>query len=200
MPPFTALDSFFERKNMNISREQLTAPCVYQVLKGATVLYVGCGASGMGRVFDITTEQKGRTKAFAHCTEVSVEYFFDKTAALKNEAQLIHQLHPKHNVFCPSCEHYAKRRPKRLQGRGVVFGKTRHAILSLLLGNAEKAYFVREVVRLTGMGNGVVHRELSNLTKANILRRTPSGKSVFFQAEVNSPFFHEMQSMVLKGA
>lgn len=175
-------------------------PCVYRVYKKQEVLYVGCGTSGMGRVFDVSPEQKGRTKAFAQCTEAIVEHFADKAEATKNEAQLIHQLHPKHNAFCPSCGYYAKRRPKRLQGSGVVFGKTRHAILSLLLGSAEKAYFVREIVRLLGIGNGAVHRELTALTNAGVLRREQKGKAVFFQAETNSPFFHEMQSMVLKGA
>lgn len=185
---------------MIISKQQMNDPCVYRVTKNQIVLYVGCGTSGMGRVFDESPEQKGRTKAFAQCTEVDVECFADKTSALKSEAQLIHELHPKYNAYCPSCGHYSKRRPKRLQGRGVVFGKSRHAILTLLLGNEEKAYFVREIAKLTGMSIGPAHRELKNLTKANILRRTPKGKSVFFQAETNSPFFHEMKSMVEKGA
>jgi DNA-binding transcriptional ArsR family regulator len=198
--PFTVLDSFFERKNMIISKQQMNDPCVYKVVKVYEVLYVGCGTSGMGRVFDISPEQKGRTKAFAQCDEVDVEYFSDKAAASSAEALLIHKLHPKHNAFCPKCGHYSKRRPKRLQGKGVVFGKTRHAILSLLLNNSEKAYFVREVARLTGVGVGATHRELKSLTKANILRRAQKGNSVFFQADTNSPFFHEMQSMVLKGA
>lgn len=200
MPPFTALDSFFERKNMNISREQLTTPCVYQVLKGATVLYVGCGVSGMGRVFDVSPDQKGRTKAFTECTEVMIDHFSDKAAAYSYESQLIHQLHPTYNAFCPKCGHYAKNRTKRLQGVGVLFGKTRHAMLSLLLNNPEKGYFLREVVRLTGTGHGATQRELKKLVQLGVLNRTQKGSFVFYQAEVNSPFFHEMQSMVLKGA
>ena len=186
---------------MRITKQQLTIPCVYQVLgEDASILYVGCGTSGMGRVFDISPDQKGRTKAFTECTEVMIDHFSDKAAAYSYESQLIHQLHPTHNAFCPKCGHYAKNRPKRLQGVGVVFGRTRHAMLSLLLNNPEKGYFLREVVRLLGTGHGATQRELKKLVQLGVLNRTQKGNFVFYQAEVNSPFFHEMQSMVRKGA
>ncbi len=180
---------------MNITKEQLTSPCVYRVLglKG-TVLYVGCGS--LSRVLDINTEQKGRAKAFATCVSVAVEFSSTKEQALLAESKLIHELHPKHNAFCPKCGYYAKRRPKRLQGKGIIFGKTKHALLELFLGKPEKGFFVREAARATGISVGTVHRELKFLAQAGILKKARH----VYQAESSSPFFRELQSMVLKGA
>lgn len=186
---------------ISLTSEQLTAPCNYRVLDSRSrVLYVGCGAGGMGRVFDFTPEQKRRLKAFDCCDKVEIEFFSSKEAALKAEGDLIHQLHPKFNAFCPRCPHYAKRGPKRLQGRGLLFGKTRHAILSLLFEHPEKAFFTREVVRSTGLGTGCVQRELRNLAKICVLRREQIAGRPFYRAEIQSPFYNEMRSMVLKGA
>ena len=185
---------------ITLNKKQMNSPCVYRVIQGQDVLYVGYGASGMSRIFDVSISQKGRTKAFDDCTEVCVESFVDKAEAAKHEAQLIHELHPIGNGYCPKCRHYVKDHPERLQGRGVFFGKTRHAILALLLEHPEKAYSIREIERAVGICVGAVHREVTNLTKASILRRVLMGKSVYYEAETNSPFFHEMQSMVLKGA
>jgi len=187
---------------ITLTAEQLTAPCNYRVFDNwGHVLYVGCGVAGMGRVFDFTPEQKGRVKAFQRCSVIEVEFFRTKDRALKAEGDLIHEWHPRFNAFCPRCNHYVKKRPKRLQGRGVLFGKSRHAILSLMFENPEKAYSTREVMRLVG-SNGAAQRELKTLSQPGtcVLRRTKRGNQVFYQAETNSPYYNELRSMVLKGA
>ncbi len=188
-------------QTISLTSEQMNAPCVYRVLNAKRKpLYVGCGTSGMGRVFDFSPDQRGRCRAFDSCSSVGIEFFSSKEQAAQVEAAMIHQLHPKFNAFCPSCGYYSKRRPRRMQGAGVIFGKTRHQILALLLGRSEKAYYLREVARLTGLSVGLVSRELKTLTKLGVLRRRQQGKSIFYQAETESPFFHELKSMVGKGA
>jgi hypothetical protein len=186
--------------SLSLQSESLTAPCVYRVIDTEQVTYIGAGTSGMGRIFDISPEQKGRTKAFAKCNRVEITFFSSQVEALKAEATMIHQLHPKFNGFCSQCGYYVKRRPKRLQGKGLLFGKARHDLLSLLLINSEKAYHMREIVRLIGMGMGAVQREINGLASKGILKKTRKGNQVFYQAETLHPVFQELRSMVLKGA
>ena len=186
---------------LTLSKADLADPCVYKVLDAKQrVLYVGCGASGMGRVFDISSDQKGRTRAFKLCDQVQIRFFTSKKTAEEIEAQLIHEFHPKYNCFCPRCNYYIKRRPKRLQSRGLLFGKTRSALLSLLFKNPEKAYYLREIASLTAVPVGAVGRELGGLARRGFVKRFSKGSNVFFQAEVAHPIFNELRSMVLKGA
>jgi len=186
---------------LSLKYSQMLAPCVYKVLDVKQhVLYVGFGSGGMGRVFDVSPDQKGRTKAFNKCDSVAVEFFPSIGSAEASEGALIHQLHPKHNAFCPRCNHYLKRRPKRFQNRGVLFGATRHRLLALLLTTPEKAYYLREIARLTGVSVGTTSRELKALVRIHVLKQVRTGHSVFFQAESASPFFNELRSMVAKGA
>ena len=42
----------------------------------------------------------------------------------------------------------------------ALFGKTRRAVLSLLYGHADEAFYLRQVARMAGAGLGAVQREL----------------------------------------
>jgi predicted nucleotidyltransferase len=80
----------------------------------------------------------------------------------------------------------------------ILFGKTRGAILALLFGRPDEKFYLRQVVRASGYGLGPVQRELKLLTGAGIIRRTQSGRQVYFQANRESPVFPELKSLVAK--
>jgi predicted nucleotidyltransferase len=81
-----------------------------------------------------------------------------------------------------------------------LFGKTRRAVLSLLYGHADEAFYIRHIVRVAGAGHGAVQRELKQLTDAGIIQRTVRGKQVYYQANAKCPIFAELKSLIVKTA
>jgi predicted nucleotidyltransferase len=82
----------------------------------------------------------------------------------------------------------------------VLFGKTRRRVLGWLYGHADQTFYLREIVRQAGSAQGAVQRELEALTRAGLLSRTVRGRQVYFQANVNSPIYAELQQILLKTA
>lgn len=80
----------------------------------------------------------------------------------------------------------------------ILFGKVRRAILSVLFNHTNEAFYLRQIVRTTGFGLGPVQRELKHLAESGIIRRTVSGRQVYFQANPNSPIFPELKSLIIK--
>ncbi|MHB1034422.1 MAG: nucleotidyltransferase domain-containing protein [Pirellulales bacterium] len=80
----------------------------------------------------------------------------------------------------------------------TLFGKTRRAVLALLYGHADEAFYLREIVRVAGLGLGAVQREVKGLTQAGIIRRTARGHQVYYQADAECPIFAELRSVVTK--
>ena len=82
----------------------------------------------------------------------------------------------------------------------TLFGKSRLAILSLLLVDHTARLYLRQIVSLTKLGVGAVQRELAALTGCGILIRTVEGRQVYFQANTACPVFAELKSMIVKTA
>ena len=82
----------------------------------------------------------------------------------------------------------------------VLFGRARRLILGWLLGHADEEFFVRELVRRTGLSPGSVQRELAALFRAGLVSRRTSGRQVYFRADRSSPVFPELQSLFVKTA
>ncbi len=80
----------------------------------------------------------------------------------------------------------------------TLFGKTRRLVLALLYGNTNEAYYLRQIVRLTGVGLGPLQRELRQLTDAAIILRTIRGNHVYYQANPDSLIFNELKNIVRK--
>jgi predicted nucleotidyltransferase len=80
----------------------------------------------------------------------------------------------------------------------LLFGGYRRRILSLLLLQPEQSFYVREIVRLTGVPAGSLHRELSQLTEAGLLRRSVAGNQVRYQADGACPIFEELAGIFRK--
>jgi len=81
---------------------------------------------------------------------------------------------------------------------GGLFGRTRTAILSLLYGHADESFYLRQLVRETGAGNGAVQREVKHLSDAGLIVRKNVGNLVFYRANRKSPVFSELRGLLLK--
>ena len=73
-------------------------------------------------------------------------------------------------------------------------------MLGWLLGHADEAYYLRELVRQTGGAVGAVQRELEQLTAAGLVCREVRGKQVYFQANQKAAIFPELQGLFAKTA
>ena len=78
----------------------------------------------------------------------------------------------------------------------ALFGKTRLAVLSLLYLNENRKYYLREIIRELGLGQGAAQRELARLAAEGLLDRTRSGNRVYYQANSRSPDFTELKVML----
>jgi predicted nucleotidyltransferase len=79
-----------------------------------------------------------------------------------------------------------------------LFPEYRQKVLGLLLLHPEAQYHVREIARLTNTTAGSLHRELSKLAAAQVLRREISGNQVYYQANTSFPIFDELASILRK--
>jgi predicted nucleotidyltransferase len=82
----------------------------------------------------------------------------------------------------------------------LLLGRTRLSILSLLLPQPERRLYLREIVRMTGAGQGAVQRELKTLTRAGILTKTREGNLTYYQANQRAPVFGDLRGLVEKTA
>ncbi len=82
----------------------------------------------------------------------------------------------------------------------ALFGKTRRAVLSLLYGHADEAFYLRQIARAAGVGLGAVQRELRQLSDAGIIQRTVRGRQVYYRANPECPIFAELKGVVVEEA
>jgi len=82
----------------------------------------------------------------------------------------------------------------------ALFGKTKRTVLALLLTNPQESFYLRQIVRSAGLGQGAVQRELQHLTEAGLLLRRRQGHQIFYQANQTSPIFKELKSLLVKTA
>lgn len=79
-----------------------------------------------------------------------------------------------------------------------LFGKTRSAVLGLLLMRPDERFHLRQIARLSGGGLGAVQREVAALARMGILRREESGRQVYYQADRSSAIFGELCALLVK--
>src|SRR5690348_9087768 len=79
-----------------------------------------------------------------------------------------------------------------------LFGQTRTAILTLLYAHADESFYLRQLVREIGAGNGAIQREVRQLSDAGLIIRKTVGRQVFYQANRKSPVFSELRGLLLK--
>ena len=71
-------------------------------------------------------------------------------------------------------------------------------MLALLLSHADESFYVRQIVKAAGIGQGTVQRELARLTEAGLLIREQQGNQVFFRANRDCPIFKELKALITK--
>ena len=82
----------------------------------------------------------------------------------------------------------------------ALFGKTRRGVLSLLYGHPDESFYVRQIARWVGAGQGAVQRELKRLSQGGVIRCSRRGRQVFYQANPGCPVYAELQGLILKTA
>ena len=82
----------------------------------------------------------------------------------------------------------------------LLLGKTRLSILSLLFSQPDRKLYLRQIIRLTGGGQGAIQRELASLVRAGVLTRTREANLVYFQLNRAVPVFDELRGIVQKTA
>lgn len=80
----------------------------------------------------------------------------------------------------------------------ALFTKAQQMVLTLLFGRPDKSFYLNEVVRYAAMGKGVISRELVKLTAAGLLVATKRGNQNHYQANIESPIYHELVQIVKK--
>lgn len=80
----------------------------------------------------------------------------------------------------------------------ALFQGTRRKVLALFFLNSDKQYYFSEVARLTKTRQGVVQRELKNLTEAGILNAEKRGRQKFYSANRSNPIFPDLRNIVFK--
>lgn len=80
----------------------------------------------------------------------------------------------------------------------ALFTKAQQMVLTLLLGQPDKSFYLNEVVRYAAMGRGVISRELTKLTDAGLLVESKRGNQNHYQANTASPIYNELLQIVKK--
>jgi predicted nucleotidyltransferase len=80
----------------------------------------------------------------------------------------------------------------------ILFSEYRRRVLSLLLLHPDLRCHVREIARQTGTSAGTLHKELSRLALAGILKRTEQGKQVYYSADRDCPIFEDLANILRK--
>jgi hypothetical protein len=80
----------------------------------------------------------------------------------------------------------------------ALFGRTKLRVIGLLFASSDDSFYLREIVRLTGAGNGAVQRELALLTAVGLVRRELRGRQVYFTANHEASIYPELESLIAK--
>lgn len=80
----------------------------------------------------------------------------------------------------------------------TLFGRTRTALLGLLLAHPDEWLHLRQIARESGTSAGTAHRELQVLVNLGLLLREPGPTAVRFKANAGHPVFPELKNLFAK--
>lgn len=80
----------------------------------------------------------------------------------------------------------------------ALFTGTQQQVLGLLYGQPERSFYVKEILRLTGMGVATIKRELDRMLGAGILSMTRIGNQHHYRANPQCPVYDELIGIVKK--
>jgi predicted nucleotidyltransferase len=79
-----------------------------------------------------------------------------------------------------------------------LFPRTRQAILSAVLLNPDRSWYVRDFARHLKIPVSNLAREVPRLVKAGFLKTWKDGSRVYIQADRENPIFPELRSLMVK--
>ncbi len=80
----------------------------------------------------------------------------------------------------------------------LIPSQCRVKLLTLFLSNPGRAFYVREIERMTGENITAIRRELSNLESFGLLAREWKGKQLYFSVQQDFILYNELQRIILK--
>jgi hypothetical protein len=82
-----------------------------------------------------------------------------------------------------------------------LFGsKTRIALLSKLLMNADKSFYIRQLAKEMDIPYSMLYKEEKNLARLGIVNEEKKGKVTIVSVNKKLPYFAELKSLMLKTA
>lgn len=80
----------------------------------------------------------------------------------------------------------------------ALFTKTQQQIFALLYGRPQKSFYLKEILRMTGMGVATIKNELDSFLSSGILSMTKIGNQHHYQANPDCPIYDELINIVRK--
>ncbi|MCB1941871.1 MAG: nucleotidyltransferase domain-containing protein [Candidatus Accumulibacter sp.] len=80
----------------------------------------------------------------------------------------------------------------------VLFSGVQQRVLGLLFGQPDRSFYGNEIARLGLTGRGALQRELERMHSSGLVTMSQVGRQKHYQANRNSPIFHELRGIVLK--
>ncbi|MCU7853848.1 MAG: nucleotidyltransferase domain-containing protein [Candidatus Thiodiazotropha sp. (ex Monitilora ramsayi)] len=80
----------------------------------------------------------------------------------------------------------------------ALFTETQQKVLGLLYGQPDKSFYLKEILRQTGMGVATIKRELDRMLAAGILHMTKIGNQHHYQANPECPIYAELITIIKK--
>lgn len=80
----------------------------------------------------------------------------------------------------------------------ALFTRTQRQLLGIFFGHPEQSFYLNQIVRLAGVGTGSVQRELKRLAGAGLLTVRKVGNQKHYQANPETPIFHDLCNMARK--
>ena len=80
----------------------------------------------------------------------------------------------------------------------ALFSKVQQRVLGLIFGQPERSFYLSEIMRNVRSGTGAVERELSRLQRSGLVSVERIGNQKHYRANLQSPIFSELQSLVIK--
>jgi hypothetical protein len=81
----------------------------------------------------------------------------------------------------------------------ALFTRTQQRVLAQVFGQPERSFFAKELIVLTGGGNGAVQRELMRLLASGLIVPTVVlGRQKYYKANADGPIFAELCAIATK--
>jgi len=78
----------------------------------------------------------------------------------------------------------------------IISSKAKRSLLKLFLTNPNRAFYVREIAKLTGEPLNAVRRELGYLEKAGLVRSRREGNLKLYSVVKEFPFYSELKRII----